>query len=426
MSIQSLLLRYRYPLLLGLAGIAMLLLYNSLLQLDRQTFLYPDAGNYLEASRNLFHAYSVHPYRPLLMSFLNGLPYLFGGSDAMVLEWSLWLNTGCWLGTALMLFQLARPILGEKRSFWLAALFFALPGSAVLVFHLLAESIFTCCLVGFVYLVQAYKASGNFRYLIWGLTLITVTMLVKPAGTFLPLIALFWFAPVLWKRRRGFSLLPLYLGLSLVLLQMGGMRRQYGNFTVSYIDVVTLHNYLSSRAACLAEGTEFSQEDNPRADALALLPPMFQKQRAIRDFKAQLSGNFPNLVRAYIGNVSDNTSHGAYAVKDCREELASWGFSTRRDILYSLSIWQNRLLTPLGFIVSLVVCIHWRRLPFYTVVAAVVVLYTVLLSGVSCGQGDRFMVPLFPFYLLLLATIWKHRRLIRFSVRLRKASRSRI
>jgi|GEM_PF-632192 len=425
MSIKGLLSRYRFSLLLLGIGSIVLLLYNYVLQLDQQTFIYPDAGNYLEASRNLFKSHSLHPYRPVLMAFLNGLPYLLGGTDATVLEWSLWLNTACWLATALLLFRLLRPIWGEKRSFWVTTLFFLLPGSAVLVYHLLAESIFTLCLVAFVALVQAYKSSGHVRYLMSGLALIVASMLIKPASTFLALATVIWFAPLLWKYRRTIAILPLYAASLLVLLQMVGMRFQYGNFTVSYIDAVTVHNYLSSRAICLSEGTEFSQENNPRAEAMAILPPMLQKQRATRDIKIQLKNNFMNVVSAYIGDVSDNTSHGAYAIKDCKAESRSPGFEGRRNFLYRLSIGQNRLLTPLGFLAAFVVLLRWRRLPFYVVVAAFIVVYTVLLSGVSCGQGDRFMVPLYPFYLLLLATVWKYHRIIRFSVRLRTASRSR-
>lgn len=425
MSIRGLLSRYRFSLLLLGIGSIVLLLYNSVLQLDQQTFIYPDAGNYLEASRNLFKSQSLHPYRPILMAFLNGLPYLLGGTDTTVLEWSLWLNTACWLATSLLLFRLLKPIWGEKRSFWVTTLFFLLPGSAVLVYHLLAESIFTLCLIAFVALVQAYKSSGQVRYLMSGLALIVASMLIKPASTFLALATVIWFAPLLWKYRWTTAILPLYAASLLVLLQMVGMRFQYGNFTVSYIDAVTVHNYLSSRAICLSEGTEFSQENNPRAEAMALLPPMLQKQRATRDIKIQLKNNFSNVVSAYIGDVSDNTSHGAYAIKDCKAESRSAGFEGRRDFLYSLSIGQNRLLTPLGFLAAFVVLLRWRRLPFYVVVAAFVVVYTVLLSGVSCGQGDRFMVPLYPFYLLLLATVWKYHRVIRFSVRLRTASRSR-
>lgn len=426
MSIKELASRYRYPLLLLLAGVAVLILYNRLLQLDQQTFLYPDAGNYLEASRNLFLYHRGHPYRPILMAVLNGLPYLFGGGDAAVLEWSFWLNAGCWLATALLLLLQLRPILGEKRAFWSACCFFLLPGSAVLTFHLLAESIFTLCLVGFVGLLQSYKASGNLRNLVWALALLTASMLVKPASMFLAVAALLWFAPVLWKLWRRRILWPLYSSFLLVALQVGGLGYEFGNYTISYIDAVTLHNYLLSRAVCEAEGRTYSQEHNPRAEYLFSLPPKQQKEHAANDLKDQLQHRFPYVVKAYLGNLSDNTSHGAYAVKDCQNERNSEGFVTQRDSLYTLSIWQNRLLTVLGFAASLLVLFRWRRFPFYVVVSAFIVVYTVTLSGISCGQGDRFMVPLYPFYLLLLATIWKYRRLIRFSVRLRKASRSHI
>ena len=75
-SVKLLLWRHRYDLALLATGLLLLETFNLLLQLDRQTFLYPDAGNYLESSRDLFRHVRLHEYRPMLMAFVNGLPYL--------------------------------------------------------------------------------------------------------------------------------------------------------------------------------------------------------------------------------------------------------------------------------------------------------------------------------------------------------------
>lgn len=420
-SVKLLLWRYRYDLALLATGLLLLETFSLLLQLDRQTFLYPDAGNYLESSRDLFRHVRLHEYRPMLMAFVNGLPYLVGGDDASVLQWSLVVNGFCWLASGWLVFRILRPLAGNRWAFSLGVFFFTLPGCAVLVYHLLAESIQMFLLLVVVRLLQLYDAANRPVFLGWALGVLVASMLIKPVSLILSLVALGWFVRPLWRNRMKSALLPLYAVCVLVVLQMGGMKHQFGNLTISYIDGVTLHNYLLSRARCIQAGTEFRQEANPRADFLSTLSPSGQKQAATADLKLQLRENFPNLLKAYVGNMSNNASHGSYAVKDCTNEKKTAGFEGVRDTVYRFSIWQNRILTPIGFLLAGWVLLTFRSRPAYLLFAAATVVYVFLVSGISCGQGDRFVAPLYPLYLLLFGVLF----LTPSSGRLRTASRSR-
>ena len=109
--------KYRYSLLLVLIGLLWLEVLNVLLQLDQQTSLYPDASNYLESAQKMYLKFTGHYYRPMVMAFITGLPYLFGSSDAGILQWSLIVNVMCWLGTSLLLFQIANDFFENESRF---------------------------------------------------------------------------------------------------------------------------------------------------------------------------------------------------------------------------------------------------------------------------------------------------------------------
>lgn len=398
--------RYRYQLFLLVAGLFVLESVNFILQLDRQTFLYPDAGNYLESSRSLFTLHRLHDYRPMVMAFANGLPYVFGGDDVAVLQWSLLVNVFCWLGSGLLVFAITSELAGPRKAFWLALFFFTIPGCIALLYHLLAETLFMYCLLLAVRLFQLNEARSDRRFLGWALAVLVLSIMVKPVAFWLAVAAIVWFIPSIVQHRKK-AMLPLYGALVVLVVQMGGMRQQFGNFTVSYIDGVTLYNYLLSRARCEEAGTEFRQEANPRATYLLALLPKARKAKASADLRLQLKENLPNIVKAYVGNQMNNASHGSYAIKDCRNERKTSYFASVQAGCYQFSIWQNRIMTPIGFLIASWLLLTFRHRPFYVSFCAFAVVYIVMVSGISCGQGDRFFTPLYPFYLIVFGTfLW--------------------
>ncbi|MBA4134808.1 MAG: hypothetical protein C0525_08790 [Flavobacterium sp.] len=413
--------KYRYSLLLVLIGLLWLEVLNVLLQLDRQTLLYPDASNYLESAQKMYLKFTGHYYRPMVMAFITGLPYLFGSSDAGILQWSLIVNVMCWLGTSLLLFQIAKDFLKTKVAFIVAILPFFIIGNAVLNYHLLTENIYTFFIVLAFYSLFRYFKTNNFWFLSFSLSLLLSSMLIKPGAKFLAILILLFFIKTVLKNYKAKAMILLYGSVLMILIQLVGMKVQYGDFTISYIDGVTYHNYLFSKAECFKNGKEYHQINNPRAEYLFSLLFTDQKRVAKEDAIHQIKTNFPNVVKAYFDNLLENTKSGNACVFDLENKRGSSDFTFWKTVAFNLSKWQNRLFTVLGVLVSL----YFVRKLFIPksvyALMALFVLYTIILSCISCGQGDRFHVITFPIVFLLLAkALIETDRFKRFSALLQK------
>ena len=413
--------KYRYSLLIVLIGLLWLEVLNVLLQLDRQTLLYPDASNYLESAQKMYLKFTGHYYRPMVMAFITGLPYLFGSSDAGILQWSLIVNVMCWLGTSLLLFQIAKDFLKTKVAFLFALLPFFIIGNAVLNYHLLTENIYTFFIVLAFYSLFRYFKTNNFWFLSLSLSLLLSSMLIKPGAKFLAILILLFFIKTVLKNYKTKAMILIYGSVLMILIQLVGMKVQYGDFTLSYIDGVTYHNYLFSKADCFKNGKEYHQINNPRAEYLFSLLFTDQKRVAKEDAILQIKTNFPNVVKAYFDNLLENTKSGNACVFDLENKRGSSDFTFWKTVAFNLSKWQNRLFTVLGVLVSL----YFVRKLFIPksvyALMALFVLYTIILSGISCGQGDRFHVITFPIVFLLLAkALIETDRFKRFSALLQK------
>lgn len=413
--------KYRYSLLLVLIGLLWLVVLNVLLQLDRQTLLYPDASNYLESAQKMYLKFTGHYYRPMVMAFITGLPYLFGSSDAGILQWSLIVNVFCWLGTSLLLFQIAKDFLKPKVAFVVAILPFFIIGNAVLNYHLLTENIYTFFIVLAFYSLFRYFKTNNFWFLSFSLSLLLSSMLIKPGAKFLAILILLFFIKTVLKNYKAKAMILLYGSVLMILIQLVGMKVQYGDFTLSYIDGVTYHNYLFSKAECFKNGKEYHQINNPRAEYLFSLLFTDQKRVAKEDAIRQIKTNFPNVVKAYFDNLLENTKSGNACVFDLENKKGSSDFTFWKTVAFNLSKWQNRLFTIIGILVSLYFVRKLFTPKSVYALMALFVLYTIILSGISCGQGDRFHVITFPIVFLLLAkALIETDRFKRFSVLLQK------
>ena len=157
---KSLLVKYKFQFLLLFIGIAVLALVNYVLQLNVQNHIYPDSESYYEAAKNAYIYHTGHNYRPIIMAAINGIPYLFGCSDAFIYEFSFYVNLFCWLATALVLFEILKSFVSEKIAFVFALCSFLFVGTIALIYHLLTENIYTLfILLVFYFLLKYYKTT---------------------------------------------------------------------------------------------------------------------------------------------------------------------------------------------------------------------------------------------------------------------------
>ncbi len=389
--------------LIIIVGLCCLEVLNFVLQLDTQTLIYPDCDNYLESAQKMYHKFTGHYYRPMVMAFITGIPYLFGSSDAGIFQWSLLVNIFCWLGTSILLFEIVKHFVKEKFAFVFAILPFFILGNIIWNFHILTENIFVFFIMLAFYLLFQYYKTHKFWYLSLALSLLLSSMLVKPGAKFLAIIITLFFIKEIFRNCKSKSMIFIYGSLLMITIQLVGMRVQYGDFTISYIDGVTYHNYLCSKADCFKNGEEYSQLNNPRAEYLFGLNFTEQKRVATEDFKHQIKTNFPNVVKAYFDDVLENSVSGNACIEDLKNHANRDNFSFWKSFVFEITKWQNRLFTLLAILLSAYFLFkYYKRESGYFFIAFFIT-YIIVLSGVSCGQGDRFHLVTFPFVVLLLA-----------------------
>jgi hypothetical protein len=399
---KSFLQKYKYYFLIIFLGLSCLELLNFLLQLDKQSLIYPDCSNYLESAQKMYQKFTGHYYRPMLMAFINGIPYLFGSSDAGIFEWSFAVNVFCWLGTSIVLFEILKNFVKEKVAFWFAMLNFSIMGNIILNYHLLTENIFVFFIIFAFYLLFQYYKTAKFWYLSLALSLLLSSMLIKPGAKFFGIVILLFFIKEILKNYKHKSMIFLYGSLLMITIQVVGMKAQYGDFTISYIDGVTYHNYICSKAECFKNGKEYNQINNPRAEYLFGLDFTDQKKVALEDLKIQIKTNASNLVKAYFSDVIENSKSGNSCIEDLRNYENKTDFPFWKKLIFDITKWQNRIFTVLALLLSaLFFYTNFRKERIYFFVAFFIG-YIIVLSGISCGQGDRFHLVTFPFVIMLL------------------------
>lgn len=157
--------QFRFPILLIVLGLLVLMALNLLLQLSAQTFIYPDSFSYFDAATDLFIKLRGHCYRPIGMAFISGLPYVFCAKGTAIFGWSFYVNVWCWLGSAVLIFTMLKQQMAANLAFLSALVFLLCVGPATICFHLLTENIYTFLMLLFLFFgIDTKTASFFFFY----------------------------------------------------------------------------------------------------------------------------------------------------------------------------------------------------------------------------------------------------------------------
>lgn len=402
---KQILIKYRYHFLLLLIGLGAITLFDFLVQMSSQGIIYPDSTGYLESAKNLYLFYRGHGYRPILMAIITGFPYLFGSSNSFIYTYSFYVNLICWLASALLLFEILKQFIKPKWAFVYSVLSLFFIGNMAFVFHLLSETIYLFFILSAFYFLSRYYKEKMFWQLAISLSIFILSMLIRPGSNLLAILFLLCFIKEIIKNHKRKSSWLLYGSLLLVFVQCAGLKYQFGNFTISYIDSVTYYDYIGSKAVCLKEVKTYSQLDNPRGGFIYSHECYMQRKIANDDMKEQLQNNTFNLGKAYISDVEDNATSGNVCIDDCKNVKNRDHFQFWKTLFFEISKWQNWIFTALGFCLAVFYFFRsFKRDKLFGFISFFI-LYTLLLSGISCGQGDRFHVITFPFVLLLLAKL---------------------
>jgi 4-amino-4-deoxy-L-arabinose transferase-like glycosyltransferase len=383
--------------------------------------VFPDSESYILASENLYYLHKADIIRPSLIAAINGFPLLFGYSIDSLFFWNTVINLIFWLAIVLLIYQMALQFVSQKIAFLLALLYLFSVGSLVLIFQVLSETPFTFLLLLSLHFFQKYFNNNQVKHVSFGFSLLIISILIKPMSFGLGIILFVFFFYKLKKIFLDKWSLPIYVSILLVFFHMCTMKKNYGNFTISYIDTYTYYNYLGTRADCLKNNTEFVQCNNYRYQYFNTLSLSEGKKEAFRDMKKQITSNTINFVKAYFINIYFNSYRGSGYFYEFKNVNKTSYFEFVKIIFRGISKLQNIFYTMIGVFLAFNFLKKNRRELNFIKVVSFCIMYIFLMSGISSDQGDRFHIVFYPFVIILIAKFINDKSSIkRFSAPLQK------
>ncbi len=402
LPMKSVFSKYKHPFILIVIGLLWVCFLDFVLQIKFQSFVFPDSESYLLASENLYYLHKADIIRPSLIAAINGFPLLFGYSIDSLFVWNTVINLFFWLAIVVLVYQIILQFLSQKIAFLLALLYLFSVGSLVLIFQVLSETPFTFLLLLSMFFFQKYFKNNQVKYASFGFSILIISVLIKPMSFGLGLMLLVFFFFKLKKIVLDKWSFPIYVSILIVVFHMYTMKKNYGDFTISYIDTYTYYNYLGTRADCLKNNTEFVQCDNYRYKYFNTLSLSEGKKEAFRDMKKQVTTNTVNFVKAYFINIYFNSYRGSGYFYEFKNVNKTSYFEFVKIIFRGISKLQNIFYTMIGVFLAFSYLMKNRwELNFIKVVSLCIV-YIFLMSGISSDQGDRFYVVFYPLVMVLL------------------------
>lgn len=393
--------KFKYDYLLVLIAIAWALFFSFVLQLQPHFNPLGDDATYLYSAQIFYKYGSIDNTRPVLISIIFGLPYLFGFSSFTVIKWGLILNFIAWIFTAIMLFKIVALQFSRKTAFVCALVFLFCIGNLAHSFRFLTESIFIFFLTSAIYFLQRFFVFNQPKNITISIAILLFIALIKPIALVLAIVVFVYFIQ-LWKRIVSNRFLPfVFLAMACIFYQMYSVKKRYGDFTISYISSITYYNYLGCKAYCYKNNIEYLPGNNKRTQEFIKLNPHQMKQIASADFKNQLKNNFPNLCKAYLFCIYSNSSKGNYIVSQCNNHQNTFYFEFFRFLFKAISKMQNILFTCIGVVLSAYFIVKFNLKKSFYAIVSWILLTLFFISAISCFESDRFHIVFFPIVIVL-------------------------
>ena len=399
---NAFLLKYKFHFFIILIALSVILLLDFTLQLSHQNIRFWDSLSYVESAFGMYKLHCGNAYRPILMSFITGLPYIFGGNDNDLFVFSFWLNLFCWIGFFIIEFEILKNFLNPKTSFIFVTFSIFFISNAVSVFHLLTENIFMFGMILGFYCIQKYYQNQKFLYLSIAISIFILIVLIKPGMKFFAIICMLYYCKTLFDNYKSKISYLIYASLFLIFVQCAGIKYQFGTFTISFVDSVTYYNYLGYKARCFKENKVYDQQPE-RLSYLYIIPIDLHKKIVREDLINQLKNNKINLLKAYLDDFRDNITSGSANIEACKNIKNDENFDFYKNILFKITILQNMIFTILGLILSFLVVFKTFKDNDLIFLISFFIIYTIATSAISCSEGDRFHSVLYPFIMIIFA-----------------------
>lgn len=386
-----------------LIGFLCFFLFSISLQLTPQFSLTGDDSSYLDAAKLWYFHYEVDSMRPLIISVIYGLPFLFNLNEEIVIRWGLLLNIICWLSSIIVFYKIIIEFFTPKKAFYSTLLFILGIGNLAHVFNFIPETIYVFIMIVTLYLFLKYNLTKQSKYLFIALSFLSITILIKPIALGITiLVTIIYFRNLSRNIFSKYSLL-LTIPITLLFFQLYQSKKLYGNYTISYVGDITYYNYLGAKAYCYQKNIEYLPNIQLREIDLKKLQVTEIKRVAKNDLKYQIKNNTLNLIRAYFFDLYSNSSKGNYIVSECKNYNNNSLFPYIRLFFKAISKIQTILFTLIGVFLSIFFLLnrkHWKMYGLMSIYS----LYIFLISGIANFACDRHHLLIFPISLVFITT----------------------
>lgn len=349
-------------------------------------------GEYLTGAGG--YASDTRPYLyPLLVRLFDMAGGVFG---VWMIQAALHVCSGLLLFSAIR--QTSKTLFG-----WLMVWFFyALhPSLAVHTLYALTETVSVFLMAMFVYFITRKPHADALRR-VKAVAVLAVAVVVKPVYVYVFAAALVW---LIWRERKfllrrraavifGFSL-------AVVLVQPVLMNVQQGSFFISRIGEITLREYYYRLLYARVEGIDFPLQEGPAMADAARIDSAIHGATTGTVVKYALAHP---LVAAKVGVevVYSNIDSSSQLFKsfDGAKLTECWGYAMRKASLYAHFL-------ALAGLLFILFRRKWR--PFFPGFKAVsaLLLYILLVAGISFWQGDRLVIFAVPLWVVIYAAVYK-------------------
>jgi hypothetical protein len=400
---------------------------------ELNSYRHGDCFTYEDASKLIYNdGFKPHPIRPMLYPLIAGIPRLFTSDYPTILYFNYVLNFIFWLLTIQFIYKSIAFILKPKYALILALLFAFNVSNILLNPQVLTESIYTFLVSLMMYLMANYFFTKQLNYLTAVVSILILSILIRPTGLLLALI----FTPIYFlymlKNQQFRQVFVVLIVCLFPLFQAIKMQENKLNFTVSNIGNYTLYYFLCS----YAEGVKAANYDyfnyqkltlsygKIRDERIANFQPAIEENRwqimkemSEMEFKNQLNSNFKGLLFSYVRNVISNSAAFSFFALHLENVQQKSYFFTLRKASVLITKLQNCFYS-FSLIISPFFIYFFRKkmqnkgLFYMQICLLFFAFYTILISGISMAQGDRFnivLVPIALFNFALMSNFFKKR-----------------
>lgn len=373
-----------------------------------------DQQTYFQAADDFYNHFRAHAYRCIGYPLFLGLPELIGLKPPYS-YWPVILNFIFFIGILTLLLKIEKLI----------EINLALPVAFILSFCsgfirsinlALTEIGFAFFLVfGLYSLLKLMYSNCKIRYSFLFVFSLGMATLFRPGFYILTLIiACISIIIIMFKKKSigtAFYIQKSILAVvSALVITLGAqsilMKKTFNSYRLTYIDDSTWFYYIGALSTTIYENDCFTNEcfraegikrnlilSDKTLDEMSVIAKADRKKIILTQKKA--------LFKAYKINVVSNFI-----------TAAGWDEKENK-LMYKLAVITNILLSFFPFLLYLIIllsklrCVISKEMHVVFNFVLCVIAYTVLTSGISCYQGDRFHIVFYPLALIFIVFILK-------------------